>query len=106
MGRDSGFIALNATMASGEVNLCLIPECPFDVDEVVHYLEKRLQVFFICCRVSIFCCSLLTERSTKRSAITVLSLLLKVPDKIALLPTLLESTTSLETPNLLMLVWS
>ncbi len=43
MGRDSGFIALHATMASGDVNLCLIPECRFDLDAVVAYLNKRLE---------------------------------------------------------------
>jgi 6-phosphofructokinase 1 len=43
MGRDSGFIALNATMASGDVNLCLIPECKFDLDTIVDYIENRLR---------------------------------------------------------------
>ena len=42
MGRDSGFIALHATVASGEVNLCLIPECDFSPDRVVEYVEDRL----------------------------------------------------------------
>jgi 6-phosphofructokinase 1 len=32
MGRDSGFIAAGATVASGEVNYCLVPEQRFDLD--------------------------------------------------------------------------
>ncbi|MBX7220516.1 MAG: ATP-dependent 6-phosphofructokinase [Blastocatellia bacterium] len=32
MGRDAGFIAAGATLASQEVNFTLIPEVPFDVD--------------------------------------------------------------------------
>jgi 6-phosphofructokinase 1 len=43
MGRDSGFIALHATMASGDVNLCLIPECKFELDTVVAFVSKRLE---------------------------------------------------------------
>lgn len=29
MGRDAGFIAMEATNASRDVNICLIPEFPF-----------------------------------------------------------------------------
>jgi 6-phosphofructokinase 1 len=32
MGRKSGFIAANATIASGDVNICLVPEVPFEFD--------------------------------------------------------------------------
>lgn len=32
MGRDAGFIAAGATLASQEVNFCLIPEAPFRLD--------------------------------------------------------------------------
>jgi 6-phosphofructokinase 1 len=32
MGRHSGFIAANATIASGDVNICLVPEVPFELD--------------------------------------------------------------------------
>lgn len=32
MGRQSGFIAMYATLASGEANVCLIPEVPFSLD--------------------------------------------------------------------------
>ena len=31
MGRQSGFIALNSSLASGEVDICLIPETRFDL---------------------------------------------------------------------------
>lgn len=43
MGRDSGFIAVEASIASGEVNLCLIPEHCFDLDNVTDYVKNRLQ---------------------------------------------------------------
>lgn len=45
MGRDSGFIAAGATLASGEVNYCLIPEQPFELDGprgLLAVLETRL----------------------------------------------------------------
>jgi 6-phosphofructokinase 1 len=45
MGRDSGFIAAAATLASNDVNLCLVPEVPFalDGDEgLLASLERRL----------------------------------------------------------------
>ena len=45
MGRDSGFIAAGATLASGEVNYCLIPEQPFTLEGpggLLACLEARL----------------------------------------------------------------
>ncbi|MCA9234997.1 MAG: ATP-dependent 6-phosphofructokinase [Planctomycetales bacterium] len=42
MGREAGFIAAAATLASGEVNFCLIPEEPFQL-EGEHGLLARLQ---------------------------------------------------------------
>lgn len=45
MGRDSGFIAAGATLASGEVNYCLIPEQEFALEGergLLAVLEKRL----------------------------------------------------------------
>eukprot|EP00808_Paulinella_micropora_P008645 g53426.t1 len=42
MGRDSGFIAVYASLASGDVNLCLIPEVKFSVSALLNWLEKRL----------------------------------------------------------------
>ncbi|MBN9661939.1 MAG: ATP-dependent 6-phosphofructokinase [Acidobacteria bacterium] len=46
MGRDSGFIAAGATLASGEVNYCLIPEQEFTLEGergLLAVLEKRLE---------------------------------------------------------------
>lgn len=45
MGRDSGFIAAAATLASLEVNFCLVPEVRFDLEGEIGLfsaLEKRL----------------------------------------------------------------
>ncbi len=47
MGRDSGFIAANATLANSHINYCLVPEKPFTLDGVgptalLPNLEKRL----------------------------------------------------------------
>jgi 6-phosphofructokinase 1 len=45
MGRDSGFIAAHATLASGEVNFCLLPEVSFELDGphgLLAALERRL----------------------------------------------------------------
>eukprot|EP00882_Tetradesmus_deserticola_P021290 GHRQ01023050.1.p1 GENE.GHRQ01023050.1~~GHRQ01023050.1.p1 ORF type:complete len:434 (+),score=225.84 GHRQ01023050.1:204-1505(+) len=45
MGRSSGFIAMQASMASGVVDVCLIPEVPFTLDKlkacVAGVLEKK-----------------------------------------------------------------
>jgi 6-phosphofructokinase 1 len=43
MGRRSGFIAVQASLASGLVDICLIPEVPFRVDAVMAYLETILE---------------------------------------------------------------
>jgi 6-phosphofructokinase 1 len=46
MGRESGYIAANATLASGDVNFCLIPEIDFNLEGengLFMCLEKRLQ---------------------------------------------------------------
>jgi phosphofructokinase-like protein len=42
MGRHAGWIALHAGMAGG-ANVILIPERPFDIDQVVAYVERRFQ---------------------------------------------------------------
>jgi 6-phosphofructokinase 1 len=45
MGRHSGFIAANATLANRDVNYCLIPEIDFDIDGdegLLNQLRKRL----------------------------------------------------------------
>ncbi|KAK3012591.1 hypothetical protein RJ639_009244 [Escallonia herrerae] len=46
MGRDSGFIAMYATLASRDVDCCLIPESPFYLGGeggLFEYVEKRLK---------------------------------------------------------------
>lgn len=46
MGRHSGFIAMYATLASRDVDCCLIPESPFYLegkDGLFEYMEKRLK---------------------------------------------------------------
>lgn len=46
MGRDSGFIAAQASLASQEVNFCLIPESKFDLygeNGFLAHLEKRIE---------------------------------------------------------------
>ncbi len=46
MGRDSGFIAAYATLASNHVNVTLVPEVPFELDGphgLLAYLKSRLQ---------------------------------------------------------------
>jgi 6-phosphofructokinase 1 len=40
MGRDAGWIALHSSIASG-VEVCLIPEIPYDIDKVVERINKR-----------------------------------------------------------------
>ena len=42
MGRESGFIAAYAALASSDVNLVLIPEVPFSLGGIFAYLEERI----------------------------------------------------------------
>ncbi len=42
MGRDSGFVAAYAALASSNVNLVLIPEVPFRLEKVMAFLDERL----------------------------------------------------------------
>jgi ATP-dependent phosphofructokinase / diphosphate-dependent phosphofructokinase len=42
MGRNAGWIALHAGMAGG-ANVILIPEHPFDIEEVCNYVQKRFE---------------------------------------------------------------
>jgi 6-phosphofructokinase 1 len=45
MGREAGFIAAHATMASHDVNACLVPEVPFRLEGrtgLLAYLERRI----------------------------------------------------------------
>lgn len=46
MGRDSGFIAVDATLANSDVNFCLIPEVPVELESkngFLECLEKRIE---------------------------------------------------------------
>jgi 6-phosphofructokinase 1 len=43
MGRHAGFIAAGATVASQEVNFCLIPEVPFKLDNFLAALKHRIR---------------------------------------------------------------
>ena len=43
MGRESGFVAAYATLASSDVNLVLVPESPFSLPKVMSFLEDRLR---------------------------------------------------------------
>ncbi|CAA0840795.1 ATP-dependent 6-phosphofructokinase 3 [Striga hermonthica] len=43
MGKYSGFIAMYATLASRDVDCCLIPESPFHLVGLFEYIEKRLK---------------------------------------------------------------
>jgi 6-phosphofructokinase 1 len=43
MGRESGFIAVYASLARSDVNFCLIPESPFSLDKLLDCLRERLQ---------------------------------------------------------------
>jgi 6-phosphofructokinase 1 len=42
MGRESGFIAAYAALASSDVNLVLVPEVPFSMEQVIDWLQERL----------------------------------------------------------------
>ncbi len=46
MGRDSGFIAARATVATNNVNFCLVPEIDFDIEGrngILVHIEERLK---------------------------------------------------------------
>jgi 6-phosphofructokinase 1 len=43
MGRHSGFIAANATLANSEVNFCLVPEVDFTLSAFLDALRQRLE---------------------------------------------------------------
>ncbi|KAF9626138.1 hypothetical protein IFM89_031265 [Coptis chinensis] len=46
MGRSSGFIAMHATLSSGQIDVCLIPEVPFSLEGdygVLQHLEQLIQ---------------------------------------------------------------
>lgn len=43
MGRDSGFIAANAALASSEANIVLVPEVPFTLPKLMEHIAWRLK---------------------------------------------------------------
>lgn len=43
MGRESGFIAAYASLASSDVNFCLVPEVDFSLEAFLHSLQERLK---------------------------------------------------------------
>lgn len=43
MGRHSGFIAAHASLATSDVNFCLVPEVPFGLEPFMDALEQRLR---------------------------------------------------------------
>ena len=43
MGRHSGFIAAHASLATSDVNFCLVPEVPFTLEAFLPALEQRLR---------------------------------------------------------------
>ncbi|PIA62657.1 hypothetical protein AQUCO_00200579v1 [Aquilegia coerulea] len=46
MGRSSGFIAMHASLSSGQIDVCLIPEVPFNLEGpygVLKHLEQLIQ---------------------------------------------------------------
>ncbi len=42
MGRSAGFVCASATLASGDVNFCLVPEADFHLPAFLDALEKRM----------------------------------------------------------------
>ena len=43
MGRESGFVAAYAALASSDVNLVLVPEVPFLMKNLFSFLEDRMK---------------------------------------------------------------
>jgi len=41
-GRDAGFVAAHAALASGRVDVVLVPEVPFRMEEVLDYVQQRV----------------------------------------------------------------
>ena len=44
MGRESGFIAAYATLATSDVNFCLVPETPFTLDRFLPALKEKIKL--------------------------------------------------------------
>ncbi len=43
MGRESGFISAYATLASNDVNFCLVPESPFTLERFLPVLKRQIE---------------------------------------------------------------
>jgi 6-phosphofructokinase 1 len=43
MGRSAGFLAAFAALGSQDVDLCLVPEVPIELDRILPFLRKRIQ---------------------------------------------------------------
>lgn len=48
MGRQSGFISMNASMASGVVDVCLVPEVSFTMPKLLEHVGKILEAKDYC----------------------------------------------------------
>ncbi|ORC93437.1 6-phospho-1-fructokinase [Trypanosoma theileri] len=48
MGRDSGFIAAQAAVASAQANICLVPENPIPEETVMKLIERRFETSRSC----------------------------------------------------------
>jgi 6-phosphofructokinase 1 len=44
MGRESGFIAAYATLATSDVNFCLVPEAPFTLERFLPVLKEKIKL--------------------------------------------------------------
>ena len=56
MGRDSGYIAAGATLASQQVNFVLIPELPFKLDGAKGFLSILKRAYFKAAACAHCCC--------------------------------------------------
>jgi 6-phosphofructokinase 1 len=45
MGRHAGFIAMEASAASKDVNVCLIPEFKWDLYGIIFFYKKFIFIF-------------------------------------------------------------
>lgn len=66
MGRHAGFVAASATLASHDVNACLVPEVPFELDPFLEWLRDRLDRRGHAVIVVAEGCSLRHEQSAER----------------------------------------
>ena len=43
MGRDAGFVAMNASLATDVVDLCLIPEVTVKIEDILEHVDKTIE---------------------------------------------------------------